>query len=609
MATKPTTLPRIWAQNTNYVNGPFVGSIQKVDPGPAAAEGHRPGSAFPTPAEWQNYQQYWEDVWIVDWLALGSSAGAADAHIVETDSTGRSRIHGVTVQNGADEIALVVAGAPTTQPVTQIIGSSDVTALKILGQNATDATVEVTCLTGAAAIQAKVDNGGTAIFVDLDGAGPFATGLFASVGADGGRGFSIQATGNTLPASIISMTANATTDVAPGLLVSCFLSSDDGIKIQRDAGTGVGLRVVTDDAAPGILVESTSATDPCVEATNSSGGNVFRASTGVSSASCYLADIGNGPGSGFTASVGTGGGRALDVVASLYVLPVNRIALNSNNTVSGTAPGLLIEASNVTDVMLRLVRTGLAGGRGLDISYTTNGVAARIESTLNNAGARGIDIITNGGVGIDIATQRNFCLDIGTGVGEANPTTGTLRMKSQLNRPVSAVAGQLTYHTTEGYILQNGDGWRGLWSSDGGGCLGIATQGSETNISGVGNWYPFATASATGGNAPRTGGRTTPVRVTLEAASFAGAGTYVLNVRIFDVTLNSVVASYIGPGTGLNAGFQRRFEGGGWEHTISFVRLVPVPTSGTRTLRLDVQSSSGAQLGVRNASIDFIGLT
>ena len=88
MATKPLVPPRVWDSAGVYTTGPFIGSISRVDPGAGiAAEGHRPGNAFPTPAEYENYQQNLITRMVTEWLFLGSYTGAADAHVVETDAT------------------------------------------------------------------------------------------------------------------------------------------------------------------------------------------------------------------------------------------------------------------------------------------------------------------------------------------------------------------------------------------------------------------------------------------------------------------------------------------------------------------------------------------
>ena len=103
MATKPSVIPQNWASSLNYINGPFPGDVQKVDPGGAiAAAGHRPGKDFPTAAEHENYQQFHITKWVRDWLYLGTNLGTIDAHIVETDAVGTIRAQQVRASNTQD---------------------------------------------------------------------------------------------------------------------------------------------------------------------------------------------------------------------------------------------------------------------------------------------------------------------------------------------------------------------------------------------------------------------------------------------------------------------------------------------------------------------------
>jgi len=121
MATKPVTYPNIWDSAGIYATGPFIGSISKVDPGIGiAGEGHRPGSLYPTAAEHENFQQFQLTTWVRTWLALGSSAGAADAHILETNSVGRFAAVGATFVDAVDETVLDITGANTLAPAVLV---------------------------------------------------------------------------------------------------------------------------------------------------------------------------------------------------------------------------------------------------------------------------------------------------------------------------------------------------------------------------------------------------------------------------------------------------------------------------------------------------------
>ncbi len=117
MAVKPVVQPEVWASNALYTTGPFIGSASKaVPPGAVAAEGHRPGAAFPTPAEFENSQQNAITL-LSRWVFAGSSAGAADAHIVETDGTGRATLHGLTVTNTTTQTCVFATGNSAGLPV------------------------------------------------------------------------------------------------------------------------------------------------------------------------------------------------------------------------------------------------------------------------------------------------------------------------------------------------------------------------------------------------------------------------------------------------------------------------------------------------------------
>src|SRR5688572_32336253 len=125
MATKPSSTPEIWASNALYTTGPFIGLSSKAVPAPAvAAEGHRPGSAFPTPAEYENSQQNLITTWIKSWLSLGSSAGAADAHVVETNAAGRATLHGLTVNDLVNEVAVLLTGVGVLTPAVLVTNTS-----------------------------------------------------------------------------------------------------------------------------------------------------------------------------------------------------------------------------------------------------------------------------------------------------------------------------------------------------------------------------------------------------------------------------------------------------------------------------------------------------
>lgn len=187
MPTKPSTVPRSWCTNAVYLTGPFAGSPGKVDPGiGVAAEGHRPGSANPTAAEHENYQQRHLTAWTVDWLSQGTSAGDVSAHIVETASTGRINVVGATMVDAVDETVLAVTGVNTgATPAVLVTSAATANQVDFTGGtgvgyyapilSASTAIGYLSTMTSAASgarAVAVIANGGTAgTCIELDHAG------------------------------------------------------------------------------------------------------------------------------------------------------------------------------------------------------------------------------------------------------------------------------------------------------------------------------------------------------------------------------------------------------------------------------------------------------
>lgn len=124
MATKPASTVEVWASNNLFTVGPYAGLDTKQTIPPATvADGFVPGSAFPSSAEhvndWLNRASA-----LLRWVYLGSSAGAADAHIVETDSDGATQLQYLTVSSTVPttESLYVEAGAAPSNYAARIVG-------------------------------------------------------------------------------------------------------------------------------------------------------------------------------------------------------------------------------------------------------------------------------------------------------------------------------------------------------------------------------------------------------------------------------------------------------------------------------------------------------
>lgn len=95
MPTKPVTSPPIWASNANWTVGPHAGQPTKVAPSAGEAQNGQVGGQT-YKGQWSNYLINNLATWVATWLALGSSAGAADAHVVETDANGATSARQLT---------------------------------------------------------------------------------------------------------------------------------------------------------------------------------------------------------------------------------------------------------------------------------------------------------------------------------------------------------------------------------------------------------------------------------------------------------------------------------------------------------------------------------
>lgn len=95
---KPADTVQIWAKAGVFTNGPYAG-LTNMEPIPdgAAEEGFIPGSANPSAAEhvndWLNRAAK-----LIHWVYQGSYTGDPDAHIVETDSAGKTQLQRLRVE-------------------------------------------------------------------------------------------------------------------------------------------------------------------------------------------------------------------------------------------------------------------------------------------------------------------------------------------------------------------------------------------------------------------------------------------------------------------------------------------------------------------------------
>lgn len=215
MATKPGTVPAIWSPSANYTTGPFIGQPTKVLPGGAVAvDGHRPGAADPTPAEYQNYQQHWSTQWIVNWLSQGLATPAANTHIVETDANGRTEIVGLDITDVVDRTVADWQCSNTIVPAMVINTPGNGIQVEATGG-------------GSAAVTADLTGGNAIALQALDAP------------ADAATVFSVFMNGNN--GSLGNIRSDGTN--ANGLTIYLSSSPNDTLYLLNAGGNGAPLRL------------------------------------------------------------------------------------------------------------------------------------------------------------------------------------------------------------------------------------------------------------------------------------------------------------------------------------------------------------------------------
>ena len=383
MATKPATLPRPWATLANYDTGPFIGQPMKVDPGVGiAASGHRPGAASPTPAEYENYQQNLVTASWIPWVNAGSFAGAADAHIVESDSVGRSALVGLDLDDAVDETVLNVIGVNTLAPAVLVDASAGGTAY------------QATIAPGGTGFTTTVASGpgGQGFSVDMVGAIVGVAGMRISMdAATTGEGIEItSANGKCLDINS-SGSFDAVVITATGIARALDVngSSSSSSACTMSGGTGQTLSVVPGiSGANGIAVSSgPGAGDVALLATNlNNTGFVVRATP---------PNTGTSASRGFYCSTGTGAGIAAEFVSSGTGASGNYAISLSGDTTSPTKGIVFMQPQNAdpsgggeSGGLAFSTAKGLTGGNFADGTWRSywNSVNGYACAFVNNSG-------------------------------------------------------------------------------------------------------------------------------------------------------------------------------------------------------------------------------
>ena len=196
MAVKPAIVPAIWAPGPLYTTGPFVGLSNKVAvAGAVAVDGHRPGAADPTPAEYVNDQQNKITTWIFDWLSQGSTTASPDTHIMETDVDGRTEVVGLDIADPVDRTVGTWIAANTVVPAVILRTAGNGFQIEHSGA-------------GTGALAFDMTSGSGFCITALDTVADAATLFSVLLQGNGGIG-SIRATGGSSSGLALELTSSA----------------------------------------------------------------------------------------------------------------------------------------------------------------------------------------------------------------------------------------------------------------------------------------------------------------------------------------------------------------------------------------------------------------
>jgi hypothetical protein len=566
MATKPTLVPRVWASAGIYTTGPFIGSASVSDPGAGiAAEGHRPGSSYPTAAEHENSQQNRISAFVAEWVALGASTGAADAHIVETNSTGRSVLRALTITNTVDETGLVMTSVNTVQPA-----------------------VSFTCTTGATIVTAAMGNAA-------------GVGFNANVGSGAGKGFDTTLTGSAsgargFVADLIGVAAGAV-----GVYVEADAATDaDGISVLY-AGTGTGLRVDSTTSTSAEAATFLGGSIACISATAISGGSGVSGTSGpAGGAGVFGAGGGaNRPGVQGLGGSGGNGGTFTGLAAGNGVVGTGGNTAGTGVTGTGGTNGS------------GGVFTGNAGGFGVDV--IGGGVSASAtRSTASISGSHGVHgrtytsasnatygVLAEGrdnGVGLG-ATSVNSWAVVASAKISSPVVYSTMRMEPQDVYPSSINDGDFTYASSAagvtGHLVHASAAdaaVRGVHSSLGG-YIGGTSQNNSASNSNDAVYTNLCTIVLAGGSVPKQGSRTALFSVKMRVRVSVSGTPGGIDVRIVDNTAVLTILELAGAGTLTTSGYRLAAGSTGWDANVSFDFAYTMPiTSRSFTLAFKRQT-------------------
>lgn len=564
MATKPSTLPKVWASLLNYDNGPFIGSPMKVaPPDPVAASGHRPGSLFPTPAEYENYQQNQLCSWIVNWVNLGASTGAANAHLVETDASGFTQVQKLSAINTIGGGAIIATAGNATGITATTTGASNPV---FRGIN----------LAGGDIISGAL-GGSTGSFLQCDLSGS-------------SFGLELTANGASKPIDVVSSSSNAAINIASS-------GSKGAINITSSSPVLNGVVSISSssDGATGLYVEQISNVSNGIVVSSSGGTAILSNASGATTAEALRASSINGNGI-TTSSVNLRGIRATSVHndgAEISSTDGIGAQISSTNSIAllatGNSGGGIIGQSTNADAILGTSTSG----RGI-VGSTTSG----------NAGA----FFTSSGIGVLAQSASNWAVQV---QGDTTtPAKGEMRFIGQDARPSNVSSGQLSFLSSEKQFAHSSNddaNWRGIWSSTPGYAFGQYYNPSSQGPYAAGGAFQLAGSFTfpSGGNNPKIPGLAI-IRIRFEVRSTTtGIATFGLQVRLNGAILPQANYSNVA-GTGDNNGFTYDYSTTSWENIFQLVVMTNVDQDDT--LSLWFRPDATHSMALRGTTMYVMGL-
>jgi hypothetical protein len=412
MATKPSSTLN-FATSTNFTLGPFIGSPTKVVP-PDLTNGFVPGEGVG--AAHQNYlHNLWAD-WAT-WLDYGSPLAGLDAHVVETDSTGKSHLAMLELGGTAGTTFALEVEANSAAPTAAIYVTNNFGGFGVLGstsgssaalrgvQTGTGAGVQGLALgTNNTGVSAQGAGSGAGVTAQGGSSGP---GVLATGGASGGSG--VLATGGTNGIGLDAVAAGTSPAVRANQSNS---GAGNGIEVNltNALNVGTGVRVTHSGQGRG------------VDASTSQGIALRGLSTGVGTA--IRADQ-TGTGSGFQSNTASGIGVDVETAGS------SNPALVAHQ-VGSAQPAAKFQADDVGEGDIRLEPKAVVG--------------------MNTAGDLGFDSVTDTFTAGDGTSQHHLWMSPKGMAFAGSGVHGTATSTSHLSFTDGATASVILSPKYAGFI-------------------------------------------------------------------------------------------------------------------------------------------------------------